>query len=299
METSSSRFPAKGKGFLKITVTAFDKYNNKVEDNIYTWIGQDGATFVYSSGDITVVMDKDEYAVGDKARIFVISPVGFAESWITTERERIFTSQLKKLNGNTMMMEVPITEQLSPNFFFSIVFVYNNQIYENSVKIKAPPADKVLNVSIVSVKDTYAPKEQAKFMLKVTDNKGNPVQAELSFAVINEALYQLAPEIAPDARLFFYSYRWNSVSTMNSIGLRFYGYSKMMKEKVAMNYYKKKVWDFEDFLHTGNRFAVMKDTPSMMAVESMDNEEAGEDASDGDIDDSTKELKKIQGRKGR
>ena len=93
----------------------------------------------------------------------------------------------------------------------------------------------------------------------MTDSTGKPVQAELSLAVVDEALFQLSPELAPNIWLFFYAPRWNSVSTSNAIALRFYGYSRSLRERFALNFYAKKIWDFEDFLNARPRYAGLKD----------------------------------------
>lgn len=255
-------FKAKGKGFLKVAIKSKDSFGNKVVENVYTWIGKDGSTFVYSSGDITIVFDKDEYQPGDKARILIVSPVPKVNILISSERDDVYKLYFKKMSGNTMMVDLPITKKYTPNFFFTASFMFNNQIYENTVKVKVPPKDKVLNVKILTDKKSYYPRKSGKITVKVTDSKGKPVKAEVSLAVVNEALYRISADLFPDPRLFFYSYRWNSVTSMNSIALRFYGYSRVLRERYAMNYYNKKVWAFEDFMSTQNAYAGSKEAES-------------------------------------
>jgi hypothetical protein len=256
-------FRARGTGFLRINLNVTDSLGNKLEENVYTWLGKDGATFVYTSGDITIVLDKDEYKVGERANVLVVSPVSFANALITTEREDIFTHSSRRLNGNSMMFEVPVTSQFTPNFFLSVSFIFNNQVYENTVRVKAPPLDKMLNVKIEPDKESYYPREKGTIKLQVTDANGRPVDAEISVAVVNEALYRISSELFPDPRVFFYSYRWNSISSHNSIALRFYGYSRMVRQRLAMNYYDRKVWGFEDFLNAEqSRYAGVKEAES-------------------------------------
>ncbi len=254
------KFKGTGKGFVKIKITAKDSFGNLVEENIYTWIGEEGATFVYTSGDITIAFDKKEYKVGEKAKVLVVSPVSYADAIVSTEREDIFSYSIQKFRGNTLLLDLPIDSKFAPNFYFSVLYVFNNEVYENSVKVKVPPVHRVLDISITPSKSLYSPREEGEIYLEVKDSKGNPVEAEVSVSVVNEALYQLSPEIFPDIRLFFYPYRWNSVMTLNSIALRFYGYSRMLKSEYAMKYYNKKLWDFEDFLNgQGSRYAGMKE----------------------------------------
>lgn len=253
-------FYPKGSGYLKITLTSKDGFGNEIKENIYTWIGKEGGTFVYNSGDITVVLDKSSYKVGEKAKMMVLSPVPLAKPLVATEREDIFNYAVKTMNGNSLFMDVQIKPVHAPNFYLSIQFMYNNQVYEKTVRIQVPPLDKVLDIGLSMDKKEYKPRDNGKISLVVKNASGKPVQnAEVSVAVINEALYLLYPEIFPDIRKFFYPNRWNSINNNNTIALRFYGYSRILRDKFAMNYYQKKLWGYEDFLIDQTGFAAMKD----------------------------------------
>lgn len=254
------KFKADGKGFLRVFVSAKDDAQREVSQNVFTWLGQDGGTFVYTSGDVTVVLDKAEYQVGDTAQVLLVSPVPDADALISLERDDIFETSRRQFSGNTMLLDVPITAKFTPNVYFQAAFVFHNQLYEQTVNLKVPPTDRVLTVEITPDKTVYVPREQGTIQVKVTDQAGNPVEAELSLAVVNEALYRISPEIAPNMWLFFYSPRWNAVNMSNALATRFYGYSRSLRERFALDYYARKIWDFEDFLHANSRYAGIKDT---------------------------------------
>ncbi|MCX7820734.1 MAG: MG2 domain-containing protein [Brevinematales bacterium] len=239
-------FEATGKGYMKVSLSAVDIFGNKREEYVYVWVGSEGATYAYTSGNITIVCDKEEYEVGDKASIYVLLPVSDANVLYTVERENIFDYKIKKFKGNSSFVEIPVSSKLSPNFFVSFLMFANNQVYQQSVKIKVPPKEKVLNVKITPDSSIYSPRGEANVDISVSDAKGNGVEADVSIAVINEGLYSLFPEIAPDPRLFFYSYRWNRVITYNSTELRFYGYSRYVREDWSMKIYNKRYWSFND-----------------------------------------------------
>ncbi len=261
--TARISFRAEGKGYLRLTVTARDGFGNTVEENVFTWIGQDGGTFVYTSGDITIVFDKSEYRAGEKARVLIVSPVPYAKALVTRERETVFDHTAADFKGNTMLLTVPVRREYTPNFFLTVSFVFNNQVYENTVKVKVPPSDRILSVAVQPDKKTYGPRDRGRIKVTVRDAGNRPAAgAELSVSVVDESLYRVSPEIFPDIRLFFYSYRWNSVTTLNSIALRFYGYSRELRDKYAMRFYRKKVWDFQDFLDRGGTgYAGLKEAP--------------------------------------
>ncbi len=239
-------FKAAGKGYISVMLTTTDIYGNEKEEYAYSWIGSEGATFSYASANIMVVCDKEEYEVGDKASIYVLSAVNDSSALFTLERESIFDYKIKKLSGNSTFVEIPITSKMSPNFFFSVIMFANNEVYQHSVKIKVPPKENVLNIKIVPDNSVYSPRSEANVDIFVSDSKGKGVEADLSIAVVNEGLYSLFPEISPDPRIFFYSYRWNRVLTYNSTELRFYGYSRYVREDWSMKIYNRKYWSFND-----------------------------------------------------
>ena len=104
-----------------------------------------------------VVLDKAQYQVGERAKALIVSPVPHADALISFERENVFEHSVKQFSGNTMLLDIPITQTLVPNFFLNILFVFNNQVYEQTVKVKVPPMDRILNVELLPDKTTYLP----------------------------------------------------------------------------------------------------------------------------------------------
>ncbi len=239
-------FKAKGKGYLTVTIFGKDKEGNEASYTVSSWIGADGATYAYTSGNLIIVFDKEEYEVGEKANVFIVSPFSDAIALLTSERESIMDYKVLKMKGNSALIEIPIKSNYTPNFFFSVLMFVNNEIIQQTVKVKVPPKEKVLTINIKGEDEIYSPRSEGKFNLAVVDSKGKGVEADVSIAVVNEGLYSLFPEIMPDPRAFFYSYRWNRVVTFNSIESRFYGYSKNFREDWSLRMYNKKYWSFND-----------------------------------------------------
>ena len=54
--------------------------------------------------------------------------------------------------------------------------------------------ERELKVTLKPLKETFLPGEEGKFEISVTDQVGKPVEAELSLALVNEALYAVVPD---------------------------------------------------------------------------------------------------------
>ena len=159
--------------------------------------------------------DKTEYRAGETARILVQSP--FAQpvnAWLTIERGTLIDQQVVTVNGS-QILEVPITEAYAPNVHVTVTavkpvnpadqdFPYAD-IRVGITELIVPPDQFDLNVTIAPGAEEYAPGDTATFEVAVTDQAGNPVQAEVSLALVDLAVLTLKEDNAPHILDAFYS----------------------------------------------------------------------------------------------
>ncbi len=232
-------FSARTTGFVKITAEAQDESGNRIKSEKYIWIGEEGASYQYSGGLIKLVLDKSHYKPGERAKLLIISPVPEVKFMFTIEGDTIYQIEVKKLSGNSAMVDIPIFDKYIPNVFLDVSYIFNNRFYNNSIKINIPPEERFLNIDIKPERDVYEPKQRGKMIVTVTDIKNKPVaNADLSMAIVDEAIYGISNEIAVDIRKFFYPFRRNNVMTWSSIGFRFYGYAMDVTSELAKQFYK-------------------------------------------------------------
>ena len=86
-----------------------------------------------------------------------------------------------------------------------------------------------LKIKIESDKSEYRPRQDAKYVITITDKDGKPVKTEISLGFVDESIYALAEETTQDIRKAFYGKRWNRVANNSS----FYQYSYGLKREVA------------------------------------------------------------------
>lgn len=184
-----------------------------------------------NSESLSVVADQDSYAPGDTARFMVESDFS-GPALLTVERGTIRREQLIQLTAPLTIVEVPIEAGDVPNVYVAVNAwqeqdttltreVYNSlpdsRLHTAYVNVSVPATTKMLNVTITSDREFYAPRDEAIFTIRVTNHQGVPVSAEVSLALVDEAIFALSQELSGPIYDAFYYERPSIVRTYNSM----------------------------------------------------------------------------------
>jgi uncharacterized protein YfaS (alpha-2-macroglobulin family) len=139
---------------------------------------------------------------------------------------------LIQLQAPLTKVSVPIQADDAPNIFVTVnawqpqdttltdqtwSSLADTRLRTAKVEIAVPVSNKRLTVTITPDKSTYAPREEATFAFKVTDENGQPVQAELSAALVDEAIFSLSEDQAGPIFEAFYHKRDHLVKAYDSM----------------------------------------------------------------------------------
>ncbi len=195
-----------------------------VYDRSDTWAGR------YSRG-LRVSADKETYAPGDTARLIVESAFS-GPALLTFERGATRREQPAMLTAPVTVINVPIQAGDAPNIFVAVnawepqdtalvedtsTSLADSRLQSASVELSVPVTDKTLTVTLIPDKTEYTPREQATFKVRVTDAQGKPVSAEVSLALVDEAIFSLSDELSGPIFEAFYYNRHNLVRTYDSM----------------------------------------------------------------------------------
>lgn len=137
------------------------------------------------------------------------------------------------MKGTTATFEIPITSAHQPNFFLDAVFVKNSKLYRGTKSVRVPPDEKTLKVEVKTAKQEYQPGEPATFSVEAHDYKGQPVSAEFSLGIVDEAIYAIRKESFPDLLTVFYGRSYNRVQTDSSFYYYFSGEAGTRRMQLA------------------------------------------------------------------
>jgi len=219
-------------------IAEFSAEDNSGEETISTtalWASSKEDSITTNFKNLTLSLNKDIYQEGDTAELFILTPASGAVFLITIEGDRIFKTEVVKIDGNTLKYPVKIKEEMMPNFTVSVVQFAANEVFKNEIKIVAPPVQKFLTVDLKTDKAVYKPGESVTIDLSTMNHKGSGESAEVSVAVVDEAVYQIQEDKNPKLSTYFYSPRRNNVGSVYSSEYKFYGYAEEANLKLALN----------------------------------------------------------------
>src|SRR5262249_58494957 len=146
-----------------------------------------------------------------------------------------------------VMIDVPIESRFIPNVYLGVCYVQNGEMYTHDRLLSVPAKSKFLNIEIVADKKQYKPGQLAKYTVLARNADGSPASgAELSFGVVDEAIYSVRPDGTPDIRKAFYGKRYNQVQTNFAASYYFQGHSGEKGVKLALNRPSYQLADFKN-----------------------------------------------------
>ncbi len=224
-------------GYYQIRLDGTDERGNYIEFTSYIYAFSDFYSSWYGSGsDLNINVDKESYAPGDTAQLIIESTFS-GPALLTFERGTTRREQLIELAAPITMVGVTIQPDDTPNIHVTVnawkahdttltQYSYESQPDSRmtiaSVNLSVPVTDKTLKVDIISDKEIYQPREEATITVRVTNQEGTPVSAELSLAMVDEAIFALSDDLSGPIFDAFYYERDNAVLTFDALALSRY-----------------------------------------------------------------------------
>ncbi|CAG0987384.1 hypothetical protein GPROT1_02727, partial [Gammaproteobacteria bacterium] len=229
-EGTTSFTPPTG-GEYRVVASGTDDKGNAIRASSYVWVSsREYVSWRQDNHDrISLVADKKSYNPGETAKILIPSPYqGLVRALVTVERGRVLDAKVIDLQTNSDVIEIPITPDMAPNAFVSVVIVKGVDQNELAPSFKMGYAaftvnreQQILTVTLTPDKDpatqSYAPRTPIAYTLKVLNYAGQPVQAEVSLALVDLSVLTLLDPFAQAMPNFYYSERGLSVMTSASL----------------------------------------------------------------------------------
>ncbi|MCA9954837.1 MAG: Ig-like domain-containing protein, partial [Anaerolineales bacterium] len=215
-QASASFTPEEGGTYIAVA-TVTDGGGREQLSSTTIWVadsGQIGWQIDPRDKTMELTPDATDYAPGDTARVLVQSP--FTEPvqvWLTIERGELLEQRVITLNGSSDVLDIPITAEMAPNAFVTITAIKgvtggSDPYPEMRLGIAELPVSteqQTLTVTLTPQQDTFAPGDTAVYTVTVTDYQGNPVQADVSLALVDLAVLTLKEDNAPNIVDAFYA----------------------------------------------------------------------------------------------
>jgi uncharacterized protein YfaS (alpha-2-macroglobulin family) len=212
-----------GSGDFEVTASAQTPENRTVEGRTWVWIWNGAGAWYQPNAQAQIIADKKTYKVGDTAHLLLVT--GLKESWavVTVEGDAVQSRRLMHATGESFAFDVPITRESQPNVMVNVVIVHDNQLMTAQKSLKVPLVERTLTITATPSKSQYLPGDKGSFDVYAVDSEGKPVQADLSFGEVDEALYQVRPDSSGDIVSYFYPKRYSYLEPQTSFDFYFSG----------------------------------------------------------------------------
>ncbi len=238
---STSFIPSEG-GTYRAYAIVTDAQGNENRTSNYFWVS--GSDYVpwrrVSDHSFELIADADDYEPGDTAELLIASPFqGDATALITIERGHITQYDVIRLTENSTIYQLPITGEMAPNIFVSVMVMKGVDQFSSSpdfkvgmIQFNVSRTEQELNIDITPSQTTLGPRDTVTYDIRVTDHSGAPVEAELSLALVDLALLSLIDPNSPNILDFFYSQRWLSVRTALLLTKEMDSFNEELQEEI-------------------------------------------------------------------
>ena len=212
-----------GTGDFQVTASAQTPENRTVEGHTWVWIWNGAGEWYNQNSQAQIVADKKSYQVGDVAHLLLVT--GLPESWavVTAEGDSVQSRQLIHVTSASFAFDLPITRLAQPNLIVNAVIVHDNQLMTAQKSLKVPLVERTLTITATPSKAKYLPGEKGSFDVLAVDYQGKPVEADLSFGEVDEALYSVRPDTSGDIVAAFYPRRYAALDPQTSFEYYFFG----------------------------------------------------------------------------
>ena len=224
----SITFTPPSAGTYHLVAESTDEEGRVARSDRFLWVsGEDHAPWPVRDDDaIELIADRERYEVGDVAEILVPAPYAGATGLVTIERGRVLSTEVRRFETNSEVLRIPIEDRHIPNIYVGVV-LYRPPTEDDPyprynvgyVKLSILTEPRRLDVSIQPDRDRAIPGETVQYEVQVTDSEGVGVEADVSVAVVDQAVLSLLDESTRDGMNVFWYERALGVRTASSLGV--------------------------------------------------------------------------------
>ncbi len=215
-EAVKCRFEGLSPGAYQVVATVTDSRGRRSESERTFWVaGQDrrGAQTA-EEGQIVLIPEKDEVAVGETARLFVQAPFYPMDAVVELRRDGRYDRRHVRITAEDPVVEVEIKEEMIPNVYVSVMALSAGDAYQaedfasGTINLPVDRDRRRLNVEVKPRESAVTPGAQVEVEAVVRDHQGDPVEdARVVLFAVDEAILAISGYDLLDLAELFYPTR--------------------------------------------------------------------------------------------
>jgi len=175
-------------GAYRIVFTTTDAWGGKVEqEKILVAAGGPGEAVPLRAASVMLV-EKDEYAVGEKARLVIGSDLASGTYHVEIWAGEYFAGSEIVEGGKVRVHEIPVTEPLKGGFAVRWFGIKDLEVHHGQASVAVPWKEKKLAVALDPFEPKMAPGQDVTWGIRIAGADGKPVQGETLALMYDRAL---------------------------------------------------------------------------------------------------------------
>ena len=181
---------------------------------------------------LQLIASTREASVGDEVQVAFDSPFDSAQAWVTIEREQVLESRRVTVHRGVNTVPFRITAAHVPNVFLSVLLLAprapgnarpdsaSELMRAGYVEVAVRTDPKRLTVAVMPRDSLYAPGDQARVRVRVTDAVRRGARSEVTLWAVDQGVLALTGYTTPDLIARLYQPRglgqalWSTVPTV-------------------------------------------------------------------------------------
>jgi hypothetical protein len=175
--------------------------------------------------EVRLELDREQYSIGDTARLLVHSPFDRARAFVTVERTGIYYQAIEDI-GRSRVFELPVQEAMGRGASVEVLLHRveprktargdEQAIAQSSVWLDVDPNERRLAVDVEPDRRAGAPGDPVEVEVRVRDRQGRPREAEVTLWAVDEGVLALTGYPTPDIVPLFTLPRPDQTETFDS-----------------------------------------------------------------------------------
>jgi uncharacterized protein YfaS (alpha-2-macroglobulin family) len=173
----------------------------------------DHGAFDYPYQDLDVRVARRLYHIGETAEIIVNTRYAPAQALLTYEGGGMLEQQAVSLKNKSTVIKVPVRADFMPNVHVGVCLVHGKKFLSGEAVVNVSRERKALRVIITPEQPRYEPGQTATFTIKTCTTEGLPAPSEVSFGLVDEAIYAIRKDETANIISSFYPRREDGAAT--------------------------------------------------------------------------------------
>lgn len=210
--------PARSEGTITVRAWCEDGSGRKASASLYLYVaGNYGRSLMRQQvPTVGIRLDRPTYTAGANAHAYATTNNPGRPMLLVAEGQDIWSYKVVNPSRAGQLWTVATSRKMEPNAEVTAFQWVEGRPISGSETLLVPASDRHLAVSVIPDRKQYRPGDKANVTVRVRDQNGRPLRAEISLAVVDESIFAVSPDATPDPYDTFWSPRGNLVSMETS-----------------------------------------------------------------------------------